>query len=59
MDTLDDLVKGIVNGLKTYPINLPGTALHYGLQVTTTRSSNRSRVSINSHVTDESVLTVS
>ncbi|KAH6807642.1 hypothetical protein C2S51_028750 [Perilla frutescens var. frutescens] len=32
LDTLDDLVKGIINGLKSYPINFPGTALHYALQ---------------------------
>ncbi|KAL1541580.1 ent-kaurenoic acid monooxygenase [Salvia divinorum] len=32
LETIDDLVKGIINGLRAYPINFPGTALHYALQ---------------------------
>ncbi|KAL1541577.1 ent-kaurenoic acid monooxygenase [Salvia divinorum] len=32
LETIDDLVKGIISGLRAYPINFPGTALHYALQ---------------------------
>ncbi|KAH6756956.1 hypothetical protein C2S53_009190 [Perilla frutescens var. hirtella] len=32
LDTLDDLFKGIVNGLRAYPLNFPGTAHHHALQ---------------------------
>ncbi|XP_075480692.1 ent-kaurenoic acid oxidase 1-like [Primulina tabacum] len=32
LDTLDDLFKGLMNGIRSQPINLPGTAFHHALQ---------------------------
>ncbi|KAL8457331.1 hypothetical protein ACS0TY_035253 [Phlomoides rotata] len=32
LDTLDELYKGVVHGLRAYPLDLPGTDLHYALQ---------------------------
>lgn len=34
LDSLDDCVKGIISGLKSYPLNFPGTALHHAIKVT-------------------------
>ncbi|KAL8457329.1 hypothetical protein ACS0TY_035251 [Phlomoides rotata] len=32
LDTLDELYTGVVNGLRAYPLNFPGTVLHYALK---------------------------
>ncbi|XP_057810049.1 ent-kaurenoic acid oxidase 2-like [Salvia miltiorrhiza] len=32
METIDDLVKGMLGGLRAFPINFPGTALYYSFQ---------------------------
>ncbi|KZV23348.1 ent-kaurenoic acid oxidase 2-like [Dorcoceras hygrometricum] len=32
LDTLDDLFKGLISGIRSQPINLPGTTFHHALQ---------------------------
>ncbi|KAL7161507.1 hypothetical protein ACSBR2_042050 [Camellia fascicularis] len=32
LDTLDVLFKGMVQGVRAYPLNIPGTAYHHGVQ---------------------------
>ncbi|KAK2965942.1 hypothetical protein RJ640_005358 [Escallonia rubra] len=32
LDTLDDLFEGLVHGIRSYPLNIPGTAYHRALQ---------------------------
>ncbi|KAK4394546.1 Abscisic acid 8'-hydroxylase 3 [Sesamum angolense] len=32
LDTLDELFKGLTAGIRAYPLNFPGTALHHALQ---------------------------
>ncbi|KAG6401720.1 hypothetical protein SASPL_138584 [Salvia splendens] len=32
LETIDDLVTGVISGIRAFPINFPGTALHYALQ---------------------------
>ncbi|KAI3454617.1 hypothetical protein Pfo_011280 [Paulownia fortunei] len=32
LDTLDELFKGLLHGIRAYPLNFPGTAFHHALQ---------------------------
>jgi hypothetical protein len=33
LDNMDNLFKGMIHGIRAYPINFPGTAYHHALQV--------------------------